>query len=35
VRDDKYGGAFRTAKLLDTGQVLSSSVKDAEKPGLK
>jgi hypothetical protein len=35
LRDGKHGGAFRQAKLLDSGQVLSSSVRDAEKPNLK
>jgi hypothetical protein len=35
LRDGKHGGAFRQATLLDTGQVFSSSVRDAEKPGLK
>lgn len=35
LRDGKHGGAFKTATLLDTGQVLSSNLRDAEKPGLK
>jgi hypothetical protein len=35
LRDGKHGGAFKQAKLLATGQVLTSSVRDAEKPGLK
>jgi Family of unknown function (DUF6152) len=35
LRDGKHGGAFRQATVLDTGQVLSSSVRDAEKPNLK
>jgi len=35
LRDGKHGGAFRQATLLDTGQVLSSNLRDAEKPGLK
>jgi hypothetical protein len=35
LRDGKHGGAFKEAKLLATGQVLSSSLRDAEKPGLK
>ncbi|HWM69353.1 MAG TPA: DUF6152 family protein [Steroidobacteraceae bacterium] len=35
LRDGKHGGAFNRAKLLATGQVLTSSVRDAEKPGLK
>jgi hypothetical protein len=35
LRDGKHGGAFKEAKILATGQVLSSSVRDIEKPGLK
>ena len=35
LRDGKHGGAFRKATLLQTGQVLSSNLRDAEKPGLK
>src|SRR5882762_7635497 len=35
LRDGKHGGAFKEAKLLATGQVLTSSLRDAEKPGLK
>jgi hypothetical protein len=35
LRNGSHGGAFREAKLLDTGQVLTSSLRDAEKPGLK
>jgi len=35
LRDGKHGGAFRQAKLLETGQVLSTNLRDAEKPGLK
>jgi Family of unknown function (DUF6152) len=38
LRDGKHGGAFKEAKLLATGQVLTSSVRDfqkAEKPGLE
>jgi hypothetical protein len=35
LRDGKHGGAFKQAKLLDTGQVLSSNLREAEKPGLK
>jgi hypothetical protein len=35
LRDAKHGGAFNQAKILATGQVLTSSVRDAEKPGLK
>jgi hypothetical protein len=35
LRDGKHGGAFRKATLLETGQVLSSNLREAEKPGLK
>ena len=35
LRDGKHGGAFKEARILATGQVLSSSVRDVEKPGLK
>src|ERR1700761_3934652 len=35
LRDGKHGGAFKEAKILATGQVLTSSVRDIEKPGLK
>jgi hypothetical protein len=35
LRDGKHGGAFNSARLLATGQVLTSSLRDAEKPGLK
>jgi len=35
LRDGKHGGAFKQATLLDTGQVLSSNLREAEKPGLK
>jgi hypothetical protein len=35
LRDGKHGGAFRKATLLDTGQTLSSSLRDAEKPNLQ
>jgi hypothetical protein len=34
LRDGKHGGAFEEARL-ESGQVLTSSVRDAEKPGLK
>ena len=34
LRDGKHGGAFKEAKL-ESGQVLSSNLRDAEKPGLK
>jgi hypothetical protein len=35
LRDGKHGGAFDKATLLDTGQVLTSNLQEAEKPGLK
>jgi Family of unknown function (DUF6152) len=35
LRDGKHGGAFKEARFLATGQVLSSSVRDIEKPNLK
>ncbi len=35
LRDGKHGGAFDKATLLDTGQVLTSNLREAEKPGLK
>jgi Family of unknown function (DUF6152) len=35
LRDGKHGGAFKEAKVLATGKVFSSSVRDIEKPGLK
>lgn len=35
LRDGQHGGAFRKAKLLETGQVLTSNLREAEKPGLK
>jgi hypothetical protein len=36
LRDGKHGGAFKKATLLDTGQVLTSSVREAnEQPGVK
>ena len=35
LRDGKHGGAFKEAKLLATGQVLSSNLRAAEKPGLQ
>ena len=31
LRDGKHGGAFKEAKVLATGQVLTSSVRDYEK----
>jgi len=35
LRDGRHGGAFEKATLLDTGQVLTSNLQEAEKPGLK
>jgi hypothetical protein len=38
LRDGKHGGAFKEARLLATGQVLNSSVRDyqsLEKPDIK
>ena len=35
LRDGRHGGAFDKAVLLDTGQVLTSNLQEAEKPGLK
>jgi hypothetical protein len=35
LRDGRHGGAFDKATLLDTGQVLTSNLQEAEKPGLK
>jgi hypothetical protein len=35
LRDGKHGGAFDKATLLDTGQVISSDLRAAEKPGLQ
>jgi Family of unknown function (DUF6152) len=35
LRDGKHGGAFKEAKLLATGQVLSSNLRASEKPGLQ
>jgi hypothetical protein len=35
LRDGKHGGAFRKATFLDSGQVLRSNLRDAEKPNLK
>jgi hypothetical protein len=35
LRDGKHGGAFKKGTLLATGQVLSSNLREAEKPGLK
>jgi uncharacterized protein DUF6152 len=35
LRDGKHGGAFDKATFLDTGQVISSDLRAAEKPGLQ
>jgi hypothetical protein len=35
LRDGKHGGAFREAKVLATGQVFSTNLRAAEKPGLQ
>lgn len=35
LRDGKHGGAFKKATLLATGLVLTSNLREAEKPGLK
>ncbi len=35
LRDGRHGGAFEKATLLATGQVLTSNLQEAEKPGLK
>jgi hypothetical protein len=35
LRDGKHGGAFNKATFLDTGQVISSDLRAAEKPGLE
>ena len=35
LRDGRHGGAFRRATILATGQVLTSNLREAEKPGLK
>jgi len=35
LRDGKHGGAFDKATFLDTGQVISSDLRAAEKPGLE
>jgi len=34
LRDGKHGGAFAQATLPDTGKVLTSNLREAEKPGL-
>ncbi len=35
LRDGKHGGAFKQATFLDTGKVISSNLRAAEKPGLQ
>ncbi len=35
LRDGKHGGAFKKATNLATGQVLTSNLREAEKPDLK
>jgi hypothetical protein len=35
LRDGKHGGAFDKATILDTGQVISSDLREAEKPGIE
>ena len=35
LRDGKHGGAFNKATFLDTGQVITSNLRAAEKPGLQ
>jgi Family of unknown function (DUF6152) len=35
LRDGKHGGAFDKATFLDTGQVISTDLRAAEKPGLQ
>jgi Family of unknown function (DUF6152) len=35
LRDGKHGGAFDKATFLDTGQVITSNLRAAEKPGLQ
>jgi len=35
LRDGKHGGAFSKATFLATGQVISSNLRAAEKPGLQ
>ena len=35
LRDGKHGGAFKSGKLLDTGKVYTTNLREAEKPGLK
>jgi hypothetical protein len=35
LRDGRHGGAFDKATFVDTGQVISSDLRAAEKPGLQ
>lgn len=35
LRDGRHGGAFRKATILATGQVWTSNLRAAEKPGLQ
>ena len=35
LRDGKHGGAFNKATFLATGQVITSNLRAAEKPGLQ
>jgi hypothetical protein len=35
LRDGKHGGAFSKATFLATGQVITSNLRAAEKPGLQ
>ena len=35
LRDGRHGGAFDKATFLDTGQVITSNLRAAEKPGLE
>jgi hypothetical protein len=35
LRDGRHGGAFEKATILATGQVISSDLRAAEKPGLQ
>jgi len=35
LRDGKHGGAFKKATIVATGQVLTSNLREAERPDLK
>jgi len=35
LRDGRHGGAFDKATILETGQVISSDLRAAEKPGIE